>query len=157
MVKRKRASGSSLFLMELIIAILLFSLAAAICISAFAKSHLLHRDSVILNNAVNIVQNTAEAIRSGENGDEILDNLELLYPDYISNLRTGASDSGFGNLLNNELIIGLNSDYTETPFGDTPYSLVIECDYDRGLFCSIITFNKGNEPIFDLYVEHLID
>lgn len=53
-------SKSSLFLMELIIAILFFSLASAVCIQLFARSHLLSRETVDQNNAITQAQNLAE-------------------------------------------------------------------------------------------------
>ncbi|MCM1024796.1 MAG: hypothetical protein NC432_00015 [Roseburia sp.] len=54
-------SRSSLFLMELIIAILFFSLASAVCIQLFARSHLLSRETVNQNNAITQAQNLAES------------------------------------------------------------------------------------------------
>lgn len=53
-------SKSSLFLMELIIAILFFSLASTVCIQLFVKSHLLSRQTVNQNHAVIQAQNLAE-------------------------------------------------------------------------------------------------
>lgn len=47
--------------MELIIAILFFSLASAVCIQLFVKSHLISKDTVNRNNAILQAQNLAEA------------------------------------------------------------------------------------------------
>ena len=46
--------------MELIIAILFFSLAAAICIQLFVKSHTISERSIALNHSILLAQNTAE-------------------------------------------------------------------------------------------------
>ena len=46
--------------MELIIAILFFSLAAAICIQLFVKSHMISERSIALNHSILLAQNTAE-------------------------------------------------------------------------------------------------
>ncbi len=54
-------SRSSLFLMEMIIAILFFSLASAVCIQLFAKSHLLGRQTVNQNHAVTWAQSLADS------------------------------------------------------------------------------------------------
>lgn len=54
-------SRSSLFLMEMIIAILFFSLASAVCIQLFAQSHLLGRQTVNQNHAVTWTQNLADS------------------------------------------------------------------------------------------------
>ncbi len=61
-------SKSSLFLMELIIALLFFSLASTVCIRLFVKAHALSAQTVDQNYAVNYAQNMAEAF-TGCNGD----------------------------------------------------------------------------------------
>lgn len=65
---RNNSSKTSLFLMELIIAILFFSLASAICIQLFVRSHIVSNESVELNYSVLWAQNTAELFY-GCNGD----------------------------------------------------------------------------------------
>lgn len=68
---------SSLFLMELIIAILFFSLAAAVCVRFFVKSHTLEAQSMDLNHAVSSAASVAEIVRSQ---DEPLTVLTELFP-----------------------------------------------------------------------------
>ena len=53
-------SQSSLFLMELIITILFFSLASTVCIQLFSKAHLLSQSTIEENHAVIQAQNMAE-------------------------------------------------------------------------------------------------
>lgn len=62
------ARKTGLFLMELIIAILFFSLAAAICIQLFVKSHMISERNIALNHSILLAQNTAE-IFYATNGD----------------------------------------------------------------------------------------
>ena len=62
-MRHKTNTRSSLFLMELIIAILFFSLASAVCLHMFAKSHQLSTDASAGNQAVNQTVNVAELIR----------------------------------------------------------------------------------------------
>lgn len=62
-MKRGTARRSSLFLLELLIAILFFSLASAVCIQLFVKAHVQTQDTRILNMAMNQAQNAAEGIR----------------------------------------------------------------------------------------------
>lgn len=64
MVRKNRPRSSSLFLMELIIAILFFSVASAVCVQFFVKSHLLSRDSKALSHAVNECAGIAESMNS---------------------------------------------------------------------------------------------
>ena len=62
------SSKTSLFLMELIIAIFFFSISAAICVRLFVSAHTLAEKTVNLNNAVTWSQNLAECFNS-EKGD----------------------------------------------------------------------------------------
>ncbi|MCM1120660.1 MAG: hypothetical protein NC543_15010 [bacterium] len=61
-------SKSSLFLMELIIALLFFSLASTVCIRLFVNAHSLSSQTVDMNYAVNYAQNMAETF-TGCDGD----------------------------------------------------------------------------------------
>ncbi len=67
-MKNRNSSRTGLFLMELILAVLFFSLAGAICVQLFVNSHIVSQNSVDLNNGVLWAQNTAEAFY-GCNGD----------------------------------------------------------------------------------------
>jgi len=64
-------SHSSLFLIELMISLLFFALAAGICIQFFVHSHLLSQEASNLNHAVIISQSLAEEFRAtnGEIGE----------------------------------------------------------------------------------------
>lgn len=56
------ANRSSLFLMEIIIAILFFCVAGTVCIQLFVKSHLLTRESKELTMAVNEVTSAVSLV-----------------------------------------------------------------------------------------------
>jgi hypothetical protein len=58
--------------MELMLAILLFSLAAAICVQVFVKSHMISEQSTNLNYAVLASTSVAEILRSSGDSAEIL-------------------------------------------------------------------------------------
>ena len=68
--------------MELIIAILFFSLAGTVCIQLFAKSHILSRETVDQNHAVNWAQNLAEGYLGTEG---IMEEIAKLFPDGVLN------------------------------------------------------------------------
>lgn len=70
-------SRSSLFLMEMILAILFFSLASAVCIQLFAKSHTLSKLTINQNHALIQTQNLAEGFLAAE-GD--LEEISSLFP-----------------------------------------------------------------------------
>ena len=61
-----RHSGSSLFLIEIIIAIGFFSLACAVCVQLFVKAHLMNTQSCELSRSVICAQNAAEAFKAAD-------------------------------------------------------------------------------------------
>lgn len=65
-MKARQTKRSSLFLMELLIAILLFILASVICVHFFVQSHMLEQDSVNLNHATTAATSAAEIFLSEE-------------------------------------------------------------------------------------------
>ena len=79
MTPKNRARSSSLFLMELILAILFFSVASAVCVQFFVKSHLLNLESKALTHAVNECSGAAEIISTA---DSLTDGLTLLQAQY---------------------------------------------------------------------------
>ena len=62
---QRHNNTSSLFLLELILAVLFFSVASALCIQIFTKAHLMSKDARDLNFAVNEVSSMAEQISAG--------------------------------------------------------------------------------------------
>ncbi len=69
---------SSLFLMELILAIFFFALASAVCMRLFARSHTLRGDTEDLNQGVFLAQSAAAAFESA-GGD--LSQLVQIFPE----------------------------------------------------------------------------
>lgn len=65
-MKQTSHGRSSLFLIELIVAILFFSLVSAVCLKAFTRSHILNQDARDLNAALMRVESTAELLKAGE-------------------------------------------------------------------------------------------
>lgn len=97
-MKHKTNTRSSLFLMELIIAILFFSLASAVCLRMFAKSYQLSTDASARNQAVNQTSNVAELIRYDlENGAHTLADA---YPDanIIKSVIGNTDTANFNNI-----------------------------------------------------------
>lgn len=62
---RARRSGSSLFLLELIIAMLFFSLSCTVCVRLFVKASALSSETVSLNKSVLLAQEKAEEFSAG--------------------------------------------------------------------------------------------
>ena len=75
---------SNLFLMEIILAILFFSIASAVCIRLFARAHVQSEETAALNHAVLIASGAAEAL---ETWDGTPESMEALFPE-ASGMRT---------------------------------------------------------------------
>lgn len=59
---QRHNNTSSLFLLELILAVLFFSVASAFCVQIFIKAHLMSQDARDLNFAVNEISSIAEQL-----------------------------------------------------------------------------------------------
>ncbi len=73
-------SRSSLFLMEMIVTILFFSLAAAVCVKCFVSAHVMGKETYELNHAIAIATGYAEVMR-GTDGD--IDSIMEVFPDAV--------------------------------------------------------------------------
>ena len=71
MARKTKVRSSGIFLMELTIAILFFSVASAVCAQIFVKVHQLSEEAEQLTQAVSCCSSTAEVIRSADTPDEI--------------------------------------------------------------------------------------
>lgn len=98
MVRKSRARSSSLFLMELILAILFFSVASGVCVQFFVRSHLLSRDSEALNHAVNECSSVAEIVCGTDGAENAAALLQELYPEAVSP-QDGTEQTGAGREL----------------------------------------------------------
>lgn len=142
-------SKSSLFLMELIIAILFFSLSGTVCIQMFAKSHLLSLETVNQNHAVTWAQNLAEAYL-GTQGD--MEKILLLFPN--------------GSLEENRTVLRL---YWDSDWQQLEPSRAADASYighledlgyngSAGLISADISIDQisGSEELYSLHIDHHI-
>jgi len=83
MNRKTRAKSSSLFLIELIIALLFFAVISAVCVQIFVKSHLLSTDAKELSFAVSECSAAAELTSVSDDKRLLLKNLKSAYPDAI--------------------------------------------------------------------------
>lgn len=78
---RTNARSSSLFLIELIIAILFFAVASSVCVQFFVRARLMSRESAQLTEAVSACSTASETIASGNSLADIAIALSAVYPD----------------------------------------------------------------------------
>lgn len=154
------SSRSGLFLMELIISIMFFSLAGAVCVRLFVSSHIISKNSVELNHSLEWCQNIAEAFY-GCNGRA--KEITGLFTNCISNASADTDADEFF-LLFDQAFHPIDVSVS------TPESSSIECSYilsvrisekKRMLLCEIKamktselpnTFAEGSSPIYELEV-----
>lgn len=88
MSRKYSTHKSSLFLLELILAILFFSIASAVCVQLFVKSHTISQEAKSLSVAVNECADIAEIVYSSDSPEEMIDRLTSAYPDIQINEQT---------------------------------------------------------------------
>ena len=135
-------SKSGLFLMELIIALLFFSLASSVAIRLFVKSYLISQQTINENHAVNEAQNLAEGFL-GTEGD--LAALGELFPEGILEAET--------------LTLYWNQEWEPCLKEDASYAATLTSQPDTqgsGLIGAEISLEKlsSQEVIYHLHVDH---
>lgn len=122
-------SRSSIFLMEIIIAILFFSLVSAVCLQVFVKAHNMTEETARLNMAVTVAGNTAEMAKAAEAPDKVVDIVKEVYPSAGST----AADADKENKSNEEadgLTVGFDEDWKSCDTGSTDCRYIMQATYD---------------------------
>ena len=117
-MNRRASSKISLFLMELIIAILFFSLASAVCVRLYSAAHSLSEESINLSNALTWSQNLSEAFY-GTKGD--VKEMEKLYPEAIV-----SKDDSEEHVITVVLFFDDEWNYVDAELVDASYEVILE-------------------------------
>lgn len=147
------ASKSGSFLMELILSILFFSVASAVCIQLFAKAHLLDQKTGYQNQAVIWAENLA-SLWQAENGDLSLVR-DTLCADYAAAPGSVVlSDSG------SLLLVYLDKDGMPTPDAEQSAAYVqLSNKTEEAQFHMLaaeLCFYAGQEPFYEItLMQHL--
>lgn len=161
MVRKSGARSSSLFLMELILAILFFSVASGVCVQFFVRSHLLSRDSEALNHAVNECAGIAEAVCTTDGAAEAAALLRELYP------KADQSEAG------SELVIYYNDTFEPCTEESAAWRLTVSLTEEAQMLDAAMQMTSfmpagdpgsagsdnaagGSRTIYDLTVQHHI-
>ncbi len=115
MKKQMTHSKSSIFLMEIIIAILFFSLVSATCLQIFVRSHNLSKETTALNMSVSLCSSVAEIIKSADTPEDALETLKKEYP--------------MGSVDNNMALLAYSKDWEpcSTDDADCGYQVLVTC------------------------------
>lgn len=147
-MKNRTSSRTGLFLMELILAVLLFALASVLCIQMFVKSHTLSKSSVELNHGILWAQNVAESFY-GCNGDVF--SMSELFEGCSYEIREERGE--YLTLLFDEDFAPIEASADNLANGDYCYELTaLITQEDNGLLnCSIwVTKPTSKDSIYDL-------
>lgn len=131
---------SSLFLVELIIAILFFSLASTVCVRIFVKSHTLEQESKCLNYAVSAASSVAEIFRNQDNPFKIL---EEQYPNGIKN--------------DNHYQFFYDKDWSLCNKNEALYTVITDFTKDGSFESADIQVVSSELCIYDLSVKKYVD
>lgn len=147
------ASKSGSFLMELILSILFFSVASAVCIQLFAKAHLLDQKTGYQNQAMIWAENLA-SLWQAENGDLSLVR-DTLCADYAAAPGSVVlSDSG------SLLLVYLDKDGMPTPDAEQSAAYVQLSnkteEAQSHMLAAELCFYAGQEPFYEItLMQHL--
>ena len=135
MNRRNVARRSSLFLIELMLAILFFAVACGVCVQFLVKARLMSNEASRLTEAVESCTMASETIASGDSLADISERLEAVYPGCEVDL-TGLAD-------NAELTFQLTDELTAT------------CSLSNGMLNVLLTYTTDpeEEPVYTLTVE----
>ena len=99
-MQKHRTGSSGLFLMELLLSILMFAIASAICLQIFARAHSLSQEAAALDFGTNLCVSAAEVLSACESSDETED----LLTGHISGL-TVSDDGSLAAYYDKELTL----------------------------------------------------
>lgn len=144
-LKRKRASSASLFLMELVVAIMFFTLSASVCITIFVRAHLQSERAKILNRAINLCSDAAELVRTSDSLTDCAANFGVAY-EYATSQQT---DDGY------EIYVYFNDEYLPTPPSELARLETVSVSETATMLNADISFDdtNGNE-VYSLSVTH---
>lgn len=145
MKHRSRANSSSLFLLELILSILFFSIASAVCVQLFVKSHILSTNARELNRSVIEVSSIAELTNTAQDTDSAIQEILSLYPNSEK-------------IEDSQIQIYYNHDFDPCSETDFTYVLDVQFVQDESTLSTILTMMDPdkNRSIYHLDVIHHI-
>lgn len=134
-MKRTLPKRSNLFLMEMIIAILFFALASAVCMQFFAKSKILSMETSAKNHAMIIAKSAASSFESGDGS--------------LTSLQTDYSHSTLEDSL---LTVYYDNDWKTCSKKDARYDMQITTDVksSRLVLGTITIHDSDSSELFQL-------
>lgn len=143
MKHRNRANPSSLFLLELVLSILFFAVASAVCVQLFVRSHVISVNARELNRSALEVSSIAELTSASPDLNTLRDTLLTLYPQAEQR-----SDS--------EIHIYYNSTFDPIAKNEATYTLIIQLSQEGHTLSAALDMQEPQKDrsIYALDVVH---
>jgi hypothetical protein len=140
-MNQRSSSKMSLFLMELIVAIMFFSLSAAVCVRLFSSAHIMADSTENLSNAIIWSQNLSETF-VGSKGD--LSAIAELYPSgYVT------YDPADHSLRDGSIILFFNEDWelTNDDLSEASYEAIMTTSTENAsdVYADVTDYNVALE------------
>lgn len=131
-------SKSSLFLMEIVLSILFFALASAVCMQLFAKAHLISIDNSNKSTAVSYARSAAECFKSTDDLAELQSILG-------------------GEQWEDRLTVRYDNQWKVSQSTNSPYRMTVQVTQEGTLSSAEISVSpKDGDPIYSLTVKKAI-
>ena len=143
-MNNKTHSRTSIFLMELIISVLLFSITSAVCIQLFVNAHIKDRETRSLTHAVIECESVAEIVKAKVN-----DTPEELF-DYLLTIHE------FADVKSDSMTLYFDKDFKPCHPGLRSYDLIVKVAYNAdNIMTTELSFidSESVETIYALTVE----
>ena len=140
MKKRERSKATDLFLLELILAILFFAIASAVCVRIFVRAHSLSEEAQISNWAVTECAGFAEIICASDNVGEALSIVKDEYPEYADGT------------------VYYDKDFRSCKKSDAVYYIKLEVSRnDKGMLVGdIVAGGDNSDSYYELHPQHYV-
>ncbi|MEF9983420.1 MAG: hypothetical protein RR806_00880 [Oscillospiraceae bacterium] len=128
----RQSSKSTLFLLELVFAIMFFAISSAFCVQIFVKAHFLTAESKNINMAINFTQNISTCLKNNNGSTQYL-------------------ESFLGTEINEETTVYLNNDFAIT--NEENYKYILEITKSDSFLVTIKISDCKNNNILtqDIY------
>lgn len=130
-MKRTPAKRSSLFLLELIIAILFFSLTSAVCVQIFVRAHLISRQTREQNMALEKISGVTEVFLTGDSIQDLPGVISDTSADSSSSSENTAASSDTDNSTPSEVseyLIYYDANWQICNSGEASYRILIQIE-----------------------------
>jgi hypothetical protein len=136
---KHNASRTGLFLIELILSIFFFIIAAAVVLQLFVKSHSISNSTISVNNALLYSQNMSEVFLAGD-GD--FSGVRDLYKNQVVDMP---------NVSNDTIILLFDKDWEGTSsFEEARYCIVADYSYDEKFSYLDVYVNEYSDVIYEV-------